>query len=112
MNAGICSKRAGNKNKAASYFRKALNRNSKLPIALIEMAEVEFEKDRYERASKYIKRFEAVSRPSANSLWLGLRVAHFRKDKDGVSSYSIKLERLFPDSDETANYLDNIDQWK
>ena len=111
MNAGVCAKLAGLRNKAASYFRRALNRNNKLPIALIEMAEVEFKKERYQRAYSYIQRYEEVSRPSANSLWLGLRVAHFRKDKDALASYAIKLERLFPDSDETAEYLDNRSQW-
>jgi len=111
-NAGICAKKGGDKDKAASYFRKALNRDEKLPIALIEMAEVEFEKQRFQRAFSYIKRFEEVSRPTANSLWLALRVAHFREDKNALASYAIKLEQLFPDSDETANFLDSRSQWK
>jgi len=111
VNAGVCAKKANNKDKAASYFRKALNRNKKLPVALIEMAEVEYDKKRYERAYKYIQRFEEVSRPTANSLWLALRVAHFLDAKNDLASYAIKLEQLFPDSDETANFLDNRSQW-
>jgi len=111
MNAGVCAKRDDDRDKAAGYFRKALNRNSKLPVALIEMAEVEFYKKRYERAFKYMQRYEAVGRPTANSLWLGLRVAHFRGDKDARASYAIKLEQLYPDSDQTAEYLDNKSQW-
>ena len=111
MNAGVCAKREGDLSKAGGYFRKALNRNAKLPVALIEMANIEFEKKRYERAVKYIKRFEAISRPSAYSLWLALRVSHFVNDKDARASYAIKLEQLYPDSDETANYLDNKSQW-
>lgn len=111
VNAGVCAKQDGDRNKAASYFRKALNRNNKLPVALIEMAETEFDKQRYKRAFSYIKRYEQVSRPSANSLWLALRVAYHQKDKDAKASYAIKLEQLFPDSDETAAYLDSRDQW-
>ncbi len=111
MNAGVCAKQDGDGDKAARYFRKALNRNNKLPVALIEMAEAEFDKQRYRRAFSYIKRYEEVSRPTANSLWLSLRVAHFQKDKDALASYKIKLEQLFPDSDETAEYLDSRDQW-
>lgn len=111
MNAGVCSKQDGDRDKAASYFRKALNRNNKLPTALIEIAEAEFDKKRYKRAFSYIQRFEKVSRSSASSLWLALRVAHFQKDKDALASYAIKLEQMFPDSDETAEYLDNRDQW-
>ncbi len=111
MNAGVCAKLDGDVKKATGYFRKALNRDNKLPRALIEMAEVEFEKKRYERAHSYMKRYEDVSTPSATALWLALRVAYFRNDKNALASYAIKLEQLYPDSDETAEYLDNKDQW-
>ncbi len=111
VNAGVCAKRAGHNDKAAAYFRKALNRNAKLPIALIEMAQSEFSKNRYRRAFSYIRRYEAVARPTAKSLWLGLRVSHFLKDMDALASYALKLEQLFPDSDETAEFLDNRSQW-
>jgi type IV pilus assembly protein PilF len=111
MNAGVCAKLNGDIDKATAYFRKALNRNNKLPTALIEMSEVEFEKKRYERAHSYMKRYEEVSKPTSNSLWLALRVAYFRNDKNGLASYAIKLEQLFPDSDETAKFLDNKAQW-
>jgi len=111
VNAGICAKRAGHIQISAAYFRKALNRNAKLPVALIEMAESEFGKKRYQRAFSYILRYEAVARSTANSLWLGLRVSHYLKDKDALASYALKLEQLFPDSDETADFLDNRAQW-
>ncbi|MDQ7048149.1 MAG: type IV pilus biogenesis/stability protein PilW [Enterobacterales bacterium] len=111
VNAGVCAKRAGHNDKAAAYFRKALNRNAKLPVALIEMAQSEFSKNRYRRAFSYIRRYEAVARPTAKSLWLGLRVSHFLKDMDALASYALKLEQLFPDSDETAEFLDHRSQW-
>jgi type IV pilus assembly protein PilF len=111
MNAGVCAKRSNLKQIAASYFRKALNRNNKLPTALIEMAEVEFDKLRYERAHSYIQRYEEVSRPSSSSLWLALRIASLRKNKNDLATYAIKLEQMFPDSEETAEFLDNKNQW-
>jgi len=111
VNAGVCAKQNGDRDKAAGYFRKALNRNNKFPLALIEMAETEFDKKRYRRAFSYIKRYEEVSRPTANSLWLALRVAHHQKDKNAIASYAIKLEQMFPDSEETAAFLDSRDQW-
>jgi len=111
MNAGVCAKRAGRKSQANAYFRKALNRNNKLPTALIEMADAEFGQKRYRRAYSYIQRYEEVSKPTAKSLWLALRIAHFQKNKDDLASYAIKLEQLFPDSEETATYLDNRKQW-
>ncbi len=112
MNAGVCAKKSKNLVKASSYFRKALNRNKKLATALIEMAQLEYDKKRYKRALSYVQRFEAVSRPSSNSLWIALRVAHYLKLRDDKASYIIKLEQMFPDSDETAAYLDGQEQWK
>lgn len=106
-NAGICALRAEKVDKAAAYFRKALNRNKKLPRALLEMAQIEFDKGRLQRAYRYLIRHEAVSRPSAASLWLGVRISHQMQNKDATASYANKLEQLYPDSDETASYLDN-----
>ena len=113
LNAGICAKRNGKIKQATDNFRKALNRNGKMTVALIEMAKLQFDNENYERSSAYLKRFESlVSRPSSDSLWLGLRVSFYLKDKDGKASYANKLEQLFPDSIETIEYLDNKNQWK
>ncbi len=112
LNAGICAKRNSEFEVASEYFRKALNRNGKLTQALIEMAILQYQNKNYDRSYAYLKRFESlVSKPRAAALWLGLRVSYFQKDKDAQASYANKLEQLFPDSNETAEYLDNKNQW-
>lgn len=112
LNAGVCAKRDNQFKIAGDYFRKALNRNSKLSQALLEMAKLQFRDENYERSSAYLKRFESlISNPRPDALWLGLRISFFQKDRDAKASYANKLEQLFPDSNETAEYLDNKSLW-
>lgn len=110
-NVGFCALKQQDQEKAEDYFRKALNRNRNMPDALIEMAKIEFSKDRYERAISYLKRFEKEGRITAESAWIGLRSAHFMRDKDEIARYGVILEQKFPDSEETAAYLDEKQKW-
>ena len=110
-NVGFCALKQNNIERAESFFRKALSRNRQMPDALIEMAKIEFSKKRYDRAMSYLKRFEGTRRTSAESAWLGLRIAHFLRDKDAIARYGLILEQNFPDSDETANFLDDKKRW-
>ena len=109
-NVGFCALKQNQINKASEYFRKSLNRDRRRPDALIEMAKIEFGKARYKRALSYLRRFEQ-SRTTSESAWLGLKTAHFLRDKDAIAKYGLILEQRFPDSDETAQYLDNKQQW-
>ncbi|MFT6734890.1 MAG: type IV pilus assembly protein PilF [Polaribacter sp.] len=112
LNAGVCAMRSEQFEVASEYFRKALNRNSQLSQALLEMAKLQYMSKDYERSATYLERFESlVSNPRSDALWLGLKIAYFQKDKDAKASYANKLEQLFPDSNETAEYLDNKTTW-
>ncbi len=106
FNIGFCALKQDNVEKAESFFRKALNRNAKMTAALIEMAKIEYNKKRYNRAMNYLKRYESYSNVSSESAWLGLRIAKVLKNNDSVARYSTLLEQRFPDSEETAIYLD------
>jgi len=109
-NVGFCALKQNNIERAAEYFRKSLNRDSRRPDALIEMAKIEFDKKRYERTMAYVKRFEQT-KTTAESAWLGLKAAYQLKDRDAVGRYETILKERFPDSEETAEYLDSKQQW-
>lgn len=111
-NAGLCAQRAKADDKAIEYFRRALQHNPKQPNALLEIANHELQQQRYERAKGYWDRFKEVGRDSSRSLWIGIQLAHALRDKDTVASLGLKLERLFPDSDEANLYLDNKQKWR
>ncbi len=111
FNVGFCALRQEDIEKAEDYFRKALNRDRDMAGALIEMAKLEFGKNRYQRAMSYIQRYERNSKVSSESAWLALRAAHYLRDKDSIAKYGTILEQRFPDSDETAAYLDDKKRW-
>ena len=111
-NAGLCAQRSKADDKAIEYFRRALQHNPKQPNALLEMANHELQQQRLERAKGYWDRFKEVGRDSSRSLWIGIQLAHALRDKDMVASLGLKLERLFPDSDEANLYLDNKQKWR
>jgi type IV pilus assembly protein PilF len=99
-NAGICANRNGDSDKAETYLRQALTQNPKLALALIKMAEVSFEKGQYFNARAYLERYQAVARPTATSLWLGIRTERQLGDQDAEASYTLLLKNGFPDSPE------------
>ena len=110
-NVGFCALKQKNIDKAADYFRRALNRNRRMANALIEIAKIEFDKKRYPRAMSYIKRYETSTKITSESAWLALKISHYIRDKDSIARYGLILEERFPDSDETVTYLDDKKQW-
>ena len=102
---------AGNLEQAEQNYRRALNHNPEQVGSLLGMAEIEFGKNRYNRTKSYLARFERVSRHTPRSLWLGAQNAAKMGDLDAVASYGLKLEQIYPDSQETENYLDAKDSW-
>lgn len=110
-NAGFCSAKGGNYEQAEEYYRRALNYNSQQRLALLGMAEIEFRKKRHERTRAYLQRYESVASHSPRSLWLGAQNAAELSDLDALASYGLKLEQMFPDSQETEYYLDAKTKW-
>lgn len=99
-NLGACVYRHGHIDEAVDYFDKALSLNPKVPSALIKLSEIHYEGGDYVKAGQYLDRYNAISRPSPMSLWLGIRIKQELGDVDSVSSYALLLRNQFPKSDE------------
>lgn len=100
INAGICSVNAKQYDRAEAYFRKVLQANSKHPVALYQMAKLNYESGRYLQARAYMQRFSIISRPTPQSLWLAVRIEREMGDRGAAASYALTLRKQFPDSDE------------
>lgn len=111
-NAGLCALRTNNAEKAEQYFLRAVRHNPKQAQSLLELANIEFAKQNMARAKGYLDRYTAVGSESARSLWLGIQLAYEQGDRDALASLGLKLERLFPDSEETVQYLNKRKQWR
>jgi type IV pilus assembly protein PilF len=112
VNAGQCKRQQGDQEQAIDYFRQALNLNKNMPTALIEMAEYEFQQQRYGRTVQYIERYKEEARHTPRSIWLALRAEHKRGNLDAVASYALLLQNMYPDSEETILFLDSKQQWQ
>lgn len=99
-NAGLCMREKGAVDKAETYFRKALKINPRQPLALLAMARLSFEQQRYLPARAYLQRYAEVGTSTAESLWLGYRVESQLGDRNAASSYAVALRGRFPDSEE------------
>ena len=110
-NAATCSLMAGDAEQAEIMYRRALNHNPRQRDSLLGMASIEYDKTRYNRSRSYLSRYELIAKHTPRSLWLSIRTESKLGNMNAVASYGIKLEQLYPDSQQTADYLDTKSQW-
>lgn len=99
-NAGTCALMNNNTDKAETYYRDALQLNPQQSLALVRMAEIQYEKGEYLSARGYLQRYLEIARHTPRSLWLGIRIERELGDNDTLSSYALLLKSNFPDSEE------------
>ncbi len=99
-NAGICAERSGNKAKAEDYYRRALQRNNRLPLALMKMAQLTYDAGEPLSTRAYLQRFHQVVGHTPASLLLAIKTERTLGDKNAAASYSMLLRGKFPDSPE------------
>ena len=102
LNAGICSARKGDDAGAEDFLLKALRVQPQQPQALYSLAKLHFRQSRYAEARSYLSRYAQVVSPSAESLWLGVRLERKLGDRDAEAAHGRQLRKLFPDSAEAV----------
>ena len=101
-NAGTCALNQGNQEQAETYFRDALEKNPRIPVALLQMAGITYDSGRFLPARAYIQRYAEIARHNPRSLWLGIQIERELGDHDAEASYTLALEKNFPDSKEAG----------
>ena len=98
--AGVCSLKIKKTKDAEQFFQRALKIEPDEPNSLLKLGQIRYAQGRIEEARTLVTRYGKVAAPSAESLWLALRVE--RKSGQGVAeqSYATQLRRRFPGSDE------------
>lgn len=104
MNAGICALKKQDVNNAEIYLQKALQAQPLLHQAAYQLAKIHFERGQNQLANNYLQN-ALQGQPSAEILWLGIRIARLIGDKDAEASYALELRKQFPNSDETKALL-------
>lgn len=99
-NAGICAARNKSYVRAENYLRNALKINPNLPLALYQMASLNYDIRNMVAARDYLKRYLNTAKHTPQTLWLGIRIERVLRDKNAEASYALLLRSQFPDSEE------------
>ena len=107
LNAGVCSRKAGDLKDAEAFLQKALLFQPDLPEALLELAELDFSNGDYAAANSNFKRLAEISGTNltAGNLGLGVRIERTLGDRNAADSYALQLRKRFPESRETQLML-------
>lgn len=106
LNAGLCSKNAGNNKDAEEFLQNALQIQPDLPQAWLGLAELSFSNADFFAAKKYFTSFsEKSGNLAAEQLWLAVRISRKTGDRNAESSYGMQLRKLYPDARETQMLL-------
>ncbi|MEO8342496.1 MAG: type IV pilus biogenesis/stability protein PilW [Gallionella sp.] len=106
LNAGLCSRKAGDDTDAAEFFQKALLVQPDMTQALFALAELNFANADYFAARKYFANFsQKTDNLTAEELWLGVRISRKVGDHNSEASYATQLRNRFPDARETQLLL-------
>lgn len=107
-NAGTCAFTEGKLDVAETHFRSALEKNPRLAVALIQMAQISYTNASYLSARAYLQRYLEVSAHTPKSLWLGINIETELGDKNALSSYQLLLKNKFPNSKEAGLLKDSL----
>lgn len=103
INAGLCAVKINDLNAAEQYYQKAVALGRNNQAAYLPLAQLEFRKGDLLEARHYLAEFHRVSVPSAESLWLGIRVERKLENRSAESDLASQLRRRFPDSKEARD---------
>lgn len=103
-NAGICSLKIGEEALAEAYFLRSFQIDPLNAVAMYNLGELFLKRRDAERARFYAQRLISTYDPTAQTLWLALRVERTLGNRDAEVSLAAQLRRRFPESRE-ANLL-------
>ena len=100
LNAGLCSLKKNDIAGAEDFFQKALKISANQPQVYLSLGQINFNRERLVDSKFNLEKYMQLSEPSAESLWLGVRLARKLQDRGAELSYGQQLRRKYPDSRE------------
>ncbi len=97
-NAGLCVLRIPDPDRAAQYFRAAVEADPALATAHYQLARIYFQKQRHPQAQRAIRDYFAYAQPSPKALLLGMQIAEKAGDNEALERYGEQLLKQFPGS--------------
>lgn len=100
LNAGACYAKLGELDMAEDFVRKTLRFSPDNPQALFQLAMISYKRGNLDAARAQLMSVIRTNEPSAEALWLLLRVERQLGDKNAETSLATQLRRKYPDSPE------------
>jgi type IV pilus assembly protein PilF len=107
LNAGNCSRSAGDLQSAEENYRRALSAKPRFGEALFQMAELEYHQTEYMSARAFLERYLEVARTSPATLWLGVRIERGLGNKAQAQHYAQRLKSEYPSATQTKELLES-----
>lgn len=104
-NAGVCMMQKPDHALAESYFRQALARKPNYGEALLQLSVLKFSTEDYLGARAFLQRYLSANVPTADVLFLGVRIEDELGDDRARTDYSNQILRDFPESAEARRIL-------
>jgi type IV pilus assembly protein PilF len=104
-NAGLCQLRLKDDAAAERQFQRALEVDGGNRQALFQLAAISYRRGANEAARHYLADLNARGDPTAESLWLAIRVEHRLFDRNAEATLLQQLHRRFPASPEYQAFL-------
>jgi len=98
--AGVCAMKTKQSKDAESYFERALRLEPDETASLINLGQIRYKQGKIDEARKLVSRYNKLSDPSAESLWLALRIERRSGERVAEQGYANQLRRRFPGSPE------------
>lgn len=106
LNYGVCLKHQGRMKEAEDAFRRSYVNDSRNPGVVLQLAALKFDTGDFEQSMQLYDKFLSMSKQNAESLWLGIRLAHVMGQEDKQASYALFLKNQFPASSQYGEYKD------
>jgi type IV pilus assembly protein PilF len=103
--AGACSMRANNVKDADEFFQRALKLEPDDPASLLPLGQIRYGQRRLDEARKLVARYNKLVTPTAESLWLALRIERRAGARVAEQAFATQLRRRFPTSPEHQSLL-------
>ncbi len=98
--AGQCTLRSNNLKDAEAFFQRALTMEPDDAPSLLQMGVIRYRQGQLEDARKLVSRYNKLINPTAESLWLALRIERKMGERGSEASFANQLRRRFPASPE------------
>jgi type IV pilus assembly protein PilF len=104
-NAGLCAEKKGDLALAEANLVKSLKLQPDNANTLLKLAGLNFRQGRLDDMQRLLARHAELAPPTAESLWLGVRLERKRGDRAQEAAYGLQLRKRFPDSSEARLLL-------